>query len=185
MNVTTSAGSAAQRFEALFDTYSPRVFLYVCRHTERSMVEDVVSETFLVAWRRLREVPDEPLPWLLVVARNVLANQRRALSRGERCVGDVSALDRLISNDATVEDLVVARATMLSALRALRPSEREALLLIAWDGLSTAEAARVVGCSPRTFTVRLHRARRLLCCAVERASEPPNDKPAPLLKETT
>jgi RNA polymerase sigma-70 factor (ECF subfamily) len=37
-----------------------------------------LAETFLVAWRRLDDVPDDPLPWLYRVARRVLANQRRS-----------------------------------------------------------------------------------------------------------
>lgn len=153
MDVTMSAGSDAERFGALFDTYSPRVFGYVRRHIERSLVDDIVSETFLVAWRRLHEMPADPLPWLLVVARNTLANQRRTVARHDRQQIETTALDRLVSTDAAVEDVVIARTTMLSALRSLTSSEREALLLIAWDGLSAAEAADVTGCSSRTFAV--------------------------------
>jgi RNA polymerase sigma-70 factor (ECF subfamily) len=48
------------------------------------------------------------------------------------------------------------------ALRALRPRDREVLLLTAWDGLNASEAAAVLGCSPTAYRIRLHRARRRL-----------------------
>ncbi|MFV0252856.1 MAG: RNA polymerase sigma factor [Beutenbergiaceae bacterium] len=51
---------------------------------------------------------------------------------------------------------------MLRALTALPRQQREALLLVSWDGLSVTDAAKVAGCSTGTFKVRLHRARRRL-----------------------
>ncbi|MEP7020523.1 MAG: sigma-70 family RNA polymerase sigma factor [Pseudonocardiales bacterium] len=161
----------AERFDALFDEYSPRVYAYVRRHGEWTVVDDIVSETFLVAWRRLGDVPEDPLPWLLVVARNTLANQRRTFARHDRVQLETSALERLVSTDRPVDDHVIDRSTMLGALASLNSTEREALLLIAWDGLSATEAAEVAGCSTRTFTVRLHRARRRLARAVDTAGD--------------
>ncbi|MGH2850173.1 MAG: RNA polymerase sigma factor, partial [Solirubrobacteraceae bacterium] len=61
------------RFELLFETYHAQIAAYVGRRAPREAVEDVVEETFLVAWRALERVPDEPLPWLYGVARRVLA----------------------------------------------------------------------------------------------------------------
>src|SRR4051794_16861830 len=98
MVVTSSAVPDTERFTALFDTFSPRVFAYVRRHIERSLVEDIVSETFLVAWRRLNEMPEDPLPWLLVVTRNVLANQRRTFARHDRIQLETAVLERLIGS---------------------------------------------------------------------------------------
>src|SRR3954453_10180724 len=185
MVVASSAEPDAERFTALFDTFSPRVFGYVRRHIERSLVEDIVSETFLVAWRRLNEVPEDPLPWLLVVARNALSNQRRTLARHDRIQLETDALERLVSTDPAVDEVVIGRTTMLTALTSLTSREREALLLIAWDGLSAAEAALVTGCSSRTFAVRLHRARRHLERAVATAGGEPDVPLNALLKETT
>ena len=67
----------------------------------------------------------------------------------------------------------------------LSPGERETLLLIAWDGLSTARAAAVAGCSPRTFAVRLHRARQRLDRAIATANGDRDPVPHPLMEETT
>jgi RNA polymerase sigma factor (sigma-70 family) len=185
MVVTVSGGGDSERFTALFDSFSPRVFAYVRRHIERSLVEDIVSETFLVAWRRLNEMPEDPLPWLLVVARNVLANQRRSFARHDRIQLETAALGRLVSTDSAVDEVVIARTTMLKALASLTSTEREALLLVAWDGLSAAEAAEVTGCSSRTFAVRLHRARRRLDRALATAGAEPDLPLNLLLKETT
>jgi RNA polymerase sigma factor (sigma-70 family) len=178
------AKSNTERFDVLFDEYSPRVYAYVRRHGERPAVDDIVSETFLVAWRRLGDVPDDPLPWLLVVARNTLANQRRTFARHDRVQLETSALERLASSDRPVDEHVIDRSTMLGALASLNPTEREALLLIAWDGLSPAEAADVSGCSTRTFTVRLHRARRRLARAIDTADDE-SHLPSNLLAEET
>ena len=69
------------RFEALFERHHTAVRAYVVRRSAGIVVEDVVADTFLVAWRRLEDVPDVALPWLLGVARRVLADQRRGARR--------------------------------------------------------------------------------------------------------
>jgi RNA polymerase sigma factor (sigma-70 family) len=160
MDVSMNEEPEAQRFNGLVQTFGPRVFAYVRRHVERDAVEDIVAETFLITWRRLAQVPEEPLPWLLVVARNTLANHRRRLVRRERVQTDLAALERVLPPAAAVEDIVVTRSRMLAALADLTALEREAVLLTAWDGLTDLQAAQVSGCSPRAFRVRLHRARQ-------------------------
>ncbi len=71
-------GGDAQRFAALWDAHASRVQAYALRRVGADAAEEIVAETFLVAWRRLAQVPGDPLPWLLVVARNTIANQRRS-----------------------------------------------------------------------------------------------------------
>jgi RNA polymerase sigma-70 factor (ECF subfamily) len=104
-------------------------------------------------------MPDEPLPWLLVVARNLLANQRRSGARADRLWLATVRSQWHQHAAAPPEDAVVERDRYLSALETCTRPEREALLLVAWDGLSVADAAAVAGCSSRAFTVRLSRAR--------------------------
>ena len=89
----------------------------------------------------------EPLPWLLVVARNTIANHRRTRQRGARLIDAVAGLERQAAPAGGTEEAVAERQTMLALLAALTPMEREALLLVAWDGLSPADAAAVAGCS--------------------------------------
>lgn len=72
------------RFEQIYEEHREAVRAFIRRRAPEAVVEDVVSETFLVCWRKLDRVPDEPLPlpWLYAVARKTLANQRRRLVRG-------------------------------------------------------------------------------------------------------
>lgn len=159
----------AARFGAVYDDCATRVYAYARRHSDASAAEDIVAETFLVAWRRLSDVPDDPLPWLLVVARNVIANHRRATQRHDRLYGSGEAAERLMAAHPATDDIVVDRDALLHALADLSEAEREAVLLIAWDGLSTRDAAAVAGCTSQAFSVRLHRARRRLARSLDTA----------------
>jgi len=166
---------------ALFRQHAARVHAYARRHVEPSQCDDVVSETFLVAWRRPDQVPDEPLPWLLVVARNVIANQRRTARRADQ-VWFAAVREGWTSTAPSADEAVHERDSVLRALGQCTRAEREALLLTAWDGLPPEEAAAVADCSVRAFTVRLHRARTRLraAYAAEAAAStaPPAGEPA-------
>ena len=175
MRAAAPPGPEATRFTALWEEHAPRVLAYALRHADRDTAHEVVSETFLVAWRRLADVPGEPLPWLLVVARNTLANHRRSGYRQALLHGELQRLTELAGPGAAAEVSAVERQSVLAALAALTPTEREALLLVAWDGLTTAQAAQVAGCSASAFAVRLHRARRRLR---ETTSDADDDRPA-------
>lgn len=133
-----------------------RVLSYARRRSP-AHADDVVAETFLIAWRRLESVPRDELPWLLAVARRVLANQRRRDATQERVAFRVAAEP---VSDAVPE--ATADPELRHALSQLGERDRELLRLIAWDGLTPAQAARVLGCSAVTARVRLHRARRRL-----------------------
>ncbi len=130
-----------------------------------------MAETWLVAWRRFDDVPDEPLPWLFGVCRKALSNKRR--SQGRR----VALQDRIAGGAPLAQrdhaDAVGERSRIQAALRSLKEPDREALLLTAWEGLKPAEAAAVLNCSTRTFSVRLHRAKARLAkeLALGEASE--------------
>ncbi len=166
--------AVTRRFEALYDDLADRVMAYALRHVGADAAEDVVAETFLVAWRRLADVPEPALPWLLVVARNVIAHRRRSGAREARLSEQVTRLAALAAPAGGPEAAVADRDALLHAVARLSDADREALLLTAWDGLSAREAAAVLGCSSATFQVRLHRARRrLLKYADEPATEAP------------
>ncbi|MEA2332246.1 MAG: hypothetical protein QOH58_2384 [Thermoleophilaceae bacterium] len=155
--------SDARRFGLLFDAHRRAVLGYALRRLDDPQdAADTVAETFLVAWRRLDDVPrgGDARPWLLGVARRVLANQRRSVRR------HVGLADRLrhelgtqvvTVRDPSATDLVVRRA-----LAALSEDDREVLLLAGWEGLSPAEIGVAVGVSGVTARSRLHRARRRL-----------------------
>ena len=164
-------------FEAIFHETSPRVFAYAARHAGFSDADDVVAETYAVAWRRFSAIPADPLPWLLVTARNVVRNQSRSQRRSEAnwtaVVRDLWHATTAVSPDTVVE----ARETAIEALRSCTDQEREALLLVAWDGLTPTEAAAVAGCSPRAFAVRLSRARSRLRNELDGSTDRPNAMP--------
>jgi RNA polymerase sigma-70 factor (ECF subfamily) len=122
-----------------------------------------VAETFLIAWRRLDDLPGEPVPWLLGTARRVLANHRRFMERRSRN-GAAIPLDYLDVGDGSASpvELIADRQAFSAAFAAIRAEDRELLALVAWEGLSTGEAAEVLGCTKAAFSIRLHRARRRL-----------------------
>jgi RNA polymerase sigma-70 factor, ECF subfamily len=165
MGVGREPASVAQaRFEQVFDEHYRAVSAYALRRASHADAEEVVAETFLVAWRRLDEVPRDAKPWLLGVARRVLANQRRAAGRRE-------ALRARVAVERESDSEPGRRPPVIQALGRLSRGEREILLLVAWDGLSTREVAVTLGCSAAATKVRLHRARRRLRAELE-ALEP-------------
>jgi RNA polymerase sigma factor (sigma-70 family) len=150
-----------ERFTDLYDRHYRSVLGYALLRAERDVAEDVSSETFLVAWRRLGELPEPPLPWLLGVARNLLAKQRNSRHRRQALVDRIAALHReQVGGD--VAEHVIDRETALAALSALPEQDVEAMVFATWYGLPPEQAAAVMGCSVRTYNVRLHRARKRL-----------------------
>jgi len=150
-----------RRLEGLFAEHAQAVRAYALRRIDPSTADDIVSEVFVVAFRRLEEVPDEPLPWLLATARRVLANHRRAASRREVLTAQLIALHARVWRDE-----ITGEPELLEALARLGERDREVLLLIAWEDLDPASAAAALGCSRATFAVRLHRARRRLAATM-------------------
>jgi RNA polymerase sigma-70 factor, ECF subfamily len=140
----------------MYRQHEQRLLAYALRRAPVEAARDAVADTFLAAWRRLDELPEDPLPWLIGATRKTLANQRRSSMRQRRVAARLAELpvERATEDDRS-EDAAAARA----ALARLRERDREALTLIAWEGLAPSQAARSLGCSAVAFRVRLHRAR--------------------------
>lgn len=156
----------AARFERIFRANYGRVLAYARRRSSGD-ADDVAAETFLIAWRRLDAVPRDELPWLLAVARRVLANDRRRSATQERAVSSAAA-----EPAAPIEPFEGLDQPLRHALLQLGEKDRELLTLVAWDGLTAAEAGEVLGLSSVGARVRLHRARRRL----ESLLQPPTTK---------
>lgn len=157
------APGPAQSFDALYEEHFERVWAYAVSRVGRQLAEDVVSQTFAVAWRRLDRVPPDPLPWLIGVCRNVVRERCRDGRRQELIQAELAswaATAAQVEGDLT--DSVTSRAMLLRALARIPEGDRELLTLVAWHGLSTREAADVLGCSRPALLVRLHRARARL-----------------------
>jgi RNA polymerase sigma-70 factor (ECF subfamily) len=148
------------RFRVLYDESIPRVYRYVSRALAPHLadLDDLVAEVYLVAWRRIDNVPPSPedLLWLFGVARNVVAHHRRSMALRLRLQ------DRVVRERPVHEPDLEVPNEVLDAVRHLPHREREALHLVVWEGLSTEEAATVIGCSPNAVRIRVHRARRRL-----------------------
>lgn len=151
---------AEARLNALWHSHARAVVRYAQRRVLPGEVDEVVAETFLVAWRRLDEVPEYPLPWLLGVARGVSANVRRTARRRTALTERLKTMPGLES----VEDIdgPDEPGPLGLALASLRPQDRELLTLLAWDGLTHDEAATALSISRGAVAVRLHRLRRRL-----------------------
>jgi RNA polymerase sigma-70 factor, ECF subfamily len=158
-----------QRFEELYRTFRDPVFAYAMRRSSPDVAQDVVAETFAIAWRRFDSVPlRAPELWLFATARKVLASRRRRELRQEQIA------NRLGSEVGQVSREVNAGAPpILAALATLSEPDREVLLLSAWEGLSSEQGAAVLGCSRTAFRLRLHRARRRLREQMVRAEAAP------------
>ena len=161
---------SAREFTALYAENHRRVYAYAVARAGRSLADEVVAETFLVAWRRFAQMPGgAALPWLLGVARNVIRERYRDEGR-QRAVA--AEMREWVADAPDVADGVAERSAILTALAALSENDREVLTLTAWDGLTPRAAARVVNCSTPAFLVRLHRARNRLVRAIAAAGEP-------------
>jgi RNA polymerase sigma-70 factor (ECF subfamily) len=156
-----------RRFTDMYDEYRQRVWAYVVSRAGRQIADEVVSETFAIAWRRLDDVPERPLPWLIGVARNVLRENVRAQARRDSLQAELRAW-----TEGDHAELVAERLEVLRALAALSEDDRELLLLVAWHDLTLKQAAEAVGCGQATFRVRLHRARRRLARALGEPAVP-------------
>jgi RNA polymerase sigma factor (sigma-70 family) len=155
-------------FALLWDTHYEDVLGYATRRVDRETARDIAAETFLVAWRRRDGIPaDHPFPWLLNVARNVLANEMRGHRRRGRLRGRVRDDRRTVEPVADVAAGLAEAGRISAALARLSARDREVLQLIGWDDLDAKDAAVVAGCSAKTFSVRLSRARRRLSAALE------------------
>lgn len=168
------AATDEERFRSLFRAHYQAIVAYAAR---RSAVpgadqDDIVAETFAIAWRRRASLPSgRELPWLYGIAARVLANQRRSQRRALRLHERLRIFTRV--RHASAEDEAAARAELgavAAAFASLREPDAEVLRLAAWEGLSASEIAVVLGCSANAAAIRLHRARKRLADEVLKES---------------
>jgi RNA polymerase sigma-70 factor (ECF subfamily) len=149
----------------VYERHAPAIVRFAARRVERDAIDDVVAETFAIAWRRLPRHGD-PLPWLYAVAAKVIHGHRRSHARRTgllaRLAGHLGA-----GESPDVSQLIADDPQLARAFATLTAREREAIRLIAWEGLSTQDAARAAGCSPGTLAVRYSRARSRLAAALD------------------
>ncbi|HEX4520924.1 MAG TPA: RNA polymerase sigma factor [Gaiellaceae bacterium] len=166
--------------EALYRRYVGRVVSFAARRcSEPQDVSDLVAATFVTVIDSAQSFDPERgevLPWILGIESHLWADHCRGVYR-EREVLARALGQRTIDQDeyARLEDQVDAErigGAVGRALARLDPGEREVLLLAGHDGLTSREAAAVLGTSPTAFRMRLSRARRSLTKALDQAGEP-------------
>ena len=163
MTTDTDRRTAEERFREVF-AHLGAVTAYARRRGSRD-ADGIAAEAMSIAWRRLADVPrDDPLPWLYATARNLLLAERRAANR--------TSAAEAAEPSVPAPELDELDPQLDHALRTLGPTDREALLLIAWEDLAPTQAARVLGLNPTAFRVRLLRARRRLRAALEEERRP-------------
>jgi RNA polymerase sigma-70 factor (ECF subfamily) len=159
---------AQVQFSRLYREQGQAILAYTLRRVDgRENAADVVAETFLIAWRRLAEVPAgaEARLWLYAVARRTIANLHRSERRRTRLGGRLA--ESLRTELATQPAPSGEAAEVLRAMAGLSGEDRELLLLVSWEGLSPSEAAKGLGVSSLAARSRLHRARRRLRALME------------------
>lgn len=156
---SVSREARRERFEALVPALVEPLRRFLARRTDPATADDVLAETLLVCWRRLDDVPEEPLPWAYGVARNCLANATRGVRRQERLAARIAVVDPPLNTAGPGDG---DDADLAEAIGALREEDAELLRLWAWEQLTPAEIAAVLDVTPNAVSIRLHRAREKL-----------------------
>ncbi|MBA9005619.1 MULTISPECIES: RNA polymerase sigma factor [Thermomonospora] len=157
-----------EAFAELFHRHAPALKRYVTRRLGADAAEDVVAETFLAAFRRRGRYdtarPDAR-PWLYGIATNLIGRhvrtEVRALRALQRTGVDPVTAPFTERSDERVS-AVAARRALAAALAGLPAGHRDALLLVAWGGLSYEETAQALGVRIGTVRSRISRARARL-----------------------
>jgi len=150
---------------------------YAARRVSPDEIADVVAETFLTAWRRLDDVPEDAAPWLFRTASHHVANRRRSSKRRQAL--DHRLTERAVETSDFRPEITEVDQRLVEAINRLPDKEREALMLVAWDGLDPKRAARAAGCSSGALRVRLHRARSRLKHELDAPFHGPAPHPLP------
>ncbi|MEU4427410.1 sigma-70 family RNA polymerase sigma factor [Actinoplanes sp. NPDC024001] len=175
------------RFRALYADTHADVLRFARRRVHPSHAEDVVADAFLVAWRRLEEAPPssgDARAWLFGIARNCLLNTARGLGRQDALAVRIAEITRPAEAGAPEDDAAVQRLDLAAAWRQLNAGEQETLALTVFEGLTSPQAARVLGITAASYRLRLLRARRALRRHLERAEPGPEGSLAALGLDT-
>jgi RNA polymerase sigma-70 factor (ECF subfamily) len=167
-----TADARPRSVETLFAEHADTVYRYCRVRLGPTDAQDAVSEVFIVAMRRLDEIPENAVAWLLGVSRRVVANQLRSGRRAAALEDRVAATADLFLPDHA--DSVAEADIARRALARLAPADRDVIVLLAANDMKPADLATALGCSPGAAAVRAHRARKRLKAAydVEQAAAP-------------
>lgn len=161
--MSTVSNTPASRFKAVHADAFDDVLRFVQRRTASALAEDIASDTFLIAWRRVAELPEDlsdARAWLFGIARNCLLNASRTQRRQDAVGVRVATQDSPAPGPGY--DLVDLRVDLAHAWAHLDEADQETLALTVFDGLTSEQAGLLLGISPGAYRVRLSRARAAL-----------------------
>ena len=174
------------RFRRLFDEYETAMREYCSRRLGVQEANDAAAEVFLVAWRKIDQVPTghDARLWLYGVARNVVRNASRSSRRRERLAAKTAGT---APNPRSGPDEVVVRRAeddlVLKAMSQLKPDDEELTRLHTWEELSRTELAAVFDISTEAVDMRLSRARKRLARALKSVGYTPEFSTRPRAAE--
>jgi RNA polymerase sigma-70 factor (ECF subfamily) len=171
------------RFAELYRRYGKQLHAYCARRTSGPQAADAVSEIFLVAWKKIDQVPsgEATLPWLYGVAYRVLSHQWRHKTRSRRLI---ERLGGLANVEAPPPDVLLVQneeyRMVIKASSRLKPIDQEVLRLTLWEELPHADIAMVLGIEVSAVKQRAYRARHNLATEYLKLNKDPNP---PLLRK--
>lgn len=176
--------SPQERFEGLYAEHRLDVLAY-CTRRMNADAADACSETFLVAWRRIEDIPSPPgtLPYLYGIAGRIIANQLRALRRRSRLEEKLRSLGVAPAPQPSV--LIVQSPQdqkVMAALSRLKPKDREIVMLYTWEELPRNAIAEMMGMTRDAIDQRIHRSYLRLARILEISSNP-RPVPSPPIAE--
>ncbi len=167
--VISASLSEPFRFAAIFDRHIDRVRRFAVSRVGATGADDIAAETFAVAFEsraRFDAGHSSALPWLIGIAVNLVRHNLRSQGRGVAALERAQRRDTADAEADTSPDERLDAQADVAALRTaiveLSESEREVFLLVAWDQLSSHEAAEALGITPEAARTRLRRARQRL-----------------------
>ncbi len=151
------------QFEEMYRVHAQAIYTYCLRRTSLEEAKDATADVFVVAWRRLGDMPsdDRVKPWLYGVARNVLNDRRRAARRRDRLAAKMASHRQPSVPSPEVQ--VVRHSEheqVLAAMDKLPEKDRETILLVEWEGMSRDEVAEMMFVSRAAIDKRIARAYR-------------------------
>ena len=172
-DIIRSSALEPSRFGELFDRHARVIFRYAASRTNSEVANDVVADTFLVAFERRGRFDhawSDAAPWLLGIATNIIRRHRSSEAKNFRAMerlSDEVAGNAAASDAAERAEASVAIKRLARVIRTMSDADRDTLLLFAWADLSYEEIATAMDVPIGTVRSRLNRARRTLKAAEE------------------
>jgi RNA polymerase sigma-70 factor (ECF subfamily) len=166
------AGLNSQEFDEKLRETIPHLLRYFARRVYfPEDASDCLSETLTIMWQKRARIPkdeDQARFWSYGIARGVLSNYRRGHMRRQRLSERLH--NELVSDNAF--EKVDVDEELTDAMQALKPADRELLILIVWDGLPVSAAGAILGLKPEAARARYSRTRKKLRHSLQSHNQP-------------